>query len=132
MSAETQESQQIRAMSTSAPKPLHPVEVIQAETELLISWNDGHRSAYQFSDLRQACPCALCRKVQRDLAAKGGPEVPLQVLSTAGPVTLIKVEQVGRYALKFHWSDGHQAGIYRYEYLRGLCPCGACASGEPA
>ena len=119
-------------MSTPVPEPLHPVEVIQAETELRISWNDGHRSAYSLSDLRQACPCALCRKVGRDQAAKGGPEVSLKVFPAAGPATLVKVEQVGRYALKFHWSDGHQAGIYRYEYLRGLCPCGACASREPA
>lgn len=119
-------------MSTPVPEPLHPVEVIQAETELRISWNDGHRSAYAYSHLRQACPCALCRKVRRDHAAKGSREVPLKVLPVAGPVQLAKVEHVGRYALKFHWSDGHQAGIYRYEYLRGLCPCGACASGEPA
>ena len=28
---------------------------------------------------------------------------------------------VGRYALNFRWSDGHETGIYSFRYLRGLC-----------
>jgi DUF971 family protein len=29
-----------------------------------------------------------------------------------------KAEMVGNYALKLHFSDGHDAGIYTFEYLR--------------
>jgi DUF971 family protein len=28
---------------------------------------------------------------------------------------------VGRYALNFRWSDGHETGIYSFQYLRDLC-----------
>jgi len=27
---------------------------------------------------------------------------------------------VGRYALSFRWSDGHETGIYSFRYLREL------------
>jgi DUF971 family protein len=28
---------------------------------------------------------------------------------------------VGRYALTFRWSDGHETGIYSFRLLRELC-----------
>ncbi|MET0650727.1 MAG: DUF971 domain-containing protein, partial [Pyrinomonadaceae bacterium] len=28
---------------------------------------------------------------------------------------------VGRYALNFRWSDGHDTGIYSFRYLREIC-----------
>jgi len=30
---------------------------------------------------------------------------------------------VGRYAVQIAWTDGHDSGIYTFEYLRELCPC---------
>jgi len=38
----------------------------------------------------------------------------------------LAIDAVGTYAIHFEWSDGHGAGIYSYEYLRGLCPCPEC------
>ena len=37
------------------------------------------------------------------------------------------IRYVGRYALRFDWSDGHETGIYPWDLLRRLCPCGECA-----
>jgi DUF971 family protein len=37
---------------------------------------------------------------------------------------------VGRYALSFHWNDGHQSGIYSWEYLRRVCQCEECKQRE--
>jgi DUF971 family protein len=28
--------------------------------------------------------------------------------------------------VRFEWSDGHNTGIYSYEYLRAICPCETC------
>jgi DUF971 family protein len=28
---------------------------------------------------------------------------------------------VGNYALKIHWSDGHNTGLYTWDHLRRLC-----------
>jgi DUF971 family protein len=33
---------------------------------------------------------------------------------------------VGRYAINFTFSDAHSAGIFTWEYLRGLCACADC------
>jgi DUF971 family protein len=38
----------------------------------------------------------------------------------------VSVTAVGNYALSFGWSDGHDSGIYTFEYLRKLCPCAQC------
>jgi DUF971 family protein len=39
----------------------------------------------------------------------------------------LSIDSVGRYAIRFHWSDGHSTGIYTFEHLRELCPCPICA-----
>jgi DUF971 family protein len=37
-----------------------------------------------------------------------------------------EVSQVGNYALRFKWNDGHEAGIYSWDYLRRVCDCESC------
>ena len=34
-----------------------------------------------------------------------------------------EVKPVGKYAISFHWNDGHEHGIYSWKYLREHCPC---------
>ena len=36
-------------------------------------------------------------------------------------VTIERIETVGNYALQFHFSDGHDSGIYSWGYLHELC-----------
>ncbi len=36
-------------------------------------------------------------------------------------VTIERMESVGNYALQFHFSDGHDSGIYSWDYLYSLC-----------
>ncbi len=88
-------------------------------THLRIEWADGHRSDFPPRLLRIACACAGCvdeltgRQILRE------EDVPADV----APLT---IEYVGRYALRFDWSDGHATGIFPFAYLRGLCPCAGC------
>jgi DUF971 family protein len=35
-------------------------------------------------------------------------------------LTIADISIVGRYALNFRWSDGHETGIYSFRYLREL------------
>ena len=45
------------------------------------------------------------------------------------PVTeaqLVSVEGVGRYAVRLIWADGHETGMYPYEYLRELAELPEC------
>jgi DUF971 family protein len=36
------------------------------------------------------------------------------------------VEPAGRYAVVFHWNDGHSSGIYSWDFLRRHCQCDEC------
>jgi DUF971 family protein len=49
-------------------------------------------------------------------------EVPLRQGQSA---ELERMETVGNYALQPVWKDGHNYGIYSWEYLREMCPCPA-------
>jgi DUF971 family protein len=39
---------------------------------------------------------------------------------------MLAVEQVGNYAIRINWSDGHNSGIYSYEHFRRICRCEEC------
>ncbi|MDH3844956.1 MAG: DUF971 domain-containing protein, partial [Myxococcales bacterium] len=41
------------------------------------------------------------------------------------------IQQVGNYAVRLVWGDGHQTGIYSYRFLRELCACSSCVGGDP-
>jgi DUF971 family protein len=98
-------------------------------TGIDIEWKDGHRSVYSFPFLRDACPCALCNEErEKDGRQPGDPLKPvagaLPIFKAAARPT--EVEPVGKYAIRFSWNDGHQHGIYSWQYLREHCPCAEC------
>jgi len=85
-----------------------------------ISWNDGQGSEYSWDALRAACPCAGCRGGHESMGA--APDVTVFSLTPVQNFTLDRVELSGNYALQLHWSDGHNSGIYSWEYLREMQP----------
>jgi DUF971 family protein len=96
---------------------------------LQVDWGDGHHSALPLVLLRHKCPCASCR------TRREAPADPFRVLSASEAVAvpeLSDIEPVGRYAIKLVWADGHNTGIFSFEYLRGLCPCPECTSARTA
>ena len=100
-----------------------PTEVrrLPEEGRLRITWSDGHVGEYDYGYLRGYCPCAGCQGHTADAIRYHRPP---------GEVTPVSIQPVGNYALSIHWSDGHSTGIYRFDFLRRLCPCPACA-GDP-
>jgi DUF971 family protein len=74
-----------------------------------ITWSDGVRCIYPNEILRGYCPCAHCQ-------GHGGTInfVP------GGNSELRDLQPVGNYALALKWGDGHETGIYTFEYLRSL------------
>jgi DUF971 family protein len=94
-----------------------------------IDWADGHRSAWSFAWLREACPCATCIEERAQEGRKPGqPKAkPTAVLPMyTPPPKPASAHAVGRYAIQFNWLDGHSGGIYSWEYLRRSCPCREC------
>lgn len=94
-----------------------PTEInhIKARGVVRVSWDDGHVGEYDEAYLRGYCPCALCQGHGAQLRFIEVPDAKLTAI--AG---------VGNYAIELYWHDGHSTGIYTYDYLRSLCPCGAC------
>jgi DUF971 family protein len=91
---------------------------------LAIEWDDGHQSEYPLAGLRAACPCAQCKGGHEHMGDAGSPEMLQQPLPPGAVGELAGLEQVGSYALQPVWKDGHSYGIYSWDYLRQLCPCG--------
>jgi DUF971 family protein len=116
------------------PTSTNPKEITvsREKREVHIRWQDGHESVYGFDLLRRECPCALCTDQRSKQSATGG--LGLTVLSgpvlRAGQIQVTEVKTVGRYAINFVWSDGHDSGIYSYGFLREACPCPTCRGGR--
>jgi len=123
------------------PIPLHagrkPTSVkvhVSTNAGVDITWSDGHASHYDFVYLREQCPCATCND-ERDKKASLAEASTAFASSPALPMFKPKprataATQVGNYAIQLSFSDGHSTGIYSYDYLRFICPCGECASAS--
>ena len=94
-----------------------------------ITWADGHSSHYDFTYLRDQCPCATCN----DERAKKDSMPPATNLLSSPLLPMYKPKpraqaatQVGNYAVQISFTDGHSTGIFSYDYLRTLCQCEEC------
>ena len=92
-------------------------------SRLVIRWKDGHTSVYLPRYLRLVCPCAGCVDEMTGERMLVPSMIPEGVYPHA-------IHYVGRYALQFVWSDGHDTGLYAFETLRNLCACDECLAGE--
>jgi DUF971 family protein len=125
-----QEDRENEQMPSDAVTP-KKVRVKKTEgTGVEIDWKDGHQSAWNFAWLRNACPCATCHEDREKTGRPPGVAKPKEeklLMIYEPPVKPLEVTPVGKYALKFKWSDGHESGIYSWEYLRRMCQCEICA-----
>ncbi|MBU3759495.1 MAG: DUF971 domain-containing protein [Candidatus Omnitrophica bacterium] len=90
------------------------------EDAVLFLWFDGHRSLYNFRQLRVNCRCARCVDEWTGVRILREEAIPQDL-------HLRSFETVGRYGVKYRWSDGHDTGIYAFDDLRRSCPCNRCA-----
>ena len=84
-----------------------------------IIWSDGHLARYTVRNLRLECHCAHC-------VDEWTREKLLKDESIPQDIKPLRIETVGRYALRINWSDGHNTGIYTFDSLRKLCECAKC------
>jgi len=132
----SRENEENRALQRAAVTP-EKVRVLLSEGKgLEIQWKDGHKSAWSFAWLRNACPCATCVEEREQQGRKPGDSKSksTQLLPMyAPPPKPSSVIPVGRYALQFNWLEGHSSGIYSWEYLRRNCRCSewTLASADP-
>ena len=93
----------------------HAVKAVQltAEGLLSIQWADDTEALLTPRTLRQACPCASC------VEEWTGKQI-LDPASVPDNITLDQLQPVGRYALRFVFSDSHGSGLYGFDTLRKL------------
>ena len=84
-----------------------------------IDWADGTTVVYPHRVLRGFCPCAACQ----------GHQGPVTFRDGAYDLELTAIEEVGSYAVRLTWGDGHSTGIYSFAFLRALA---AACVGDPA
>jgi DUF971 family protein len=96
---------------------MRPADIQQIGGELAIKWDDGGESFIALEKLRRRCPCAGCQG-EPDVMGQihKGPEEPL----TPPSFQLRRMVNVGGYGIQPVWADGHDSGIYSFDYLRKL------------
>lgn len=96
---------------------MRPIDLQPIGNELAVKWDDGAESFIPLETLRRACPCAGC-KGEMDVMGNlyRGPEKSL----TPRSFELVRIGQVGGYAIQPHWADGHSTGLFSFDYLRSL------------
>jgi len=91
---------------------VQPVDIAHSlsKNALVITWDDGLATELPIPYLRAWCPCAGCQ----------GHGVEIHFLPTASDISATGVYEMGAYAIGIRFSDGHDAGIFSWTWLRQL------------
>ena len=98
-------------LEVRAPRGAQRMEILFA---------DDHLAEYPHDILSGFCPCAVCQ----------GHQGPIRFIP-GGNTQLADIAEVGDYALRLTWADGHSTGIYTFKFLRALCRCEECEKADP-
>lgn len=93
-------------VTTSEPTA---VDYQQQERRLVLTYADGHSYTFSAEFLRVMSPSAEVKGHGQPILQAGKCEVKIW-----------KIEPVGRYALKLSFDDGHDTGLYSWDYLAHL------------
>lgn len=86
---------------------------------LVIEFDDGSKREYSPGELRKACPCATCR--EKKSGGTGSPAMlPVLSIEEARPLAISSMRPVGNYAYNIAFSDGHDSGIFTFDFLTDL------------
>lgn len=95
---------------------LAPANIQIIGNEIAIAWNDGAESYYTFDYLRFISPSAENQGEVDILGVKHGGNAGVDPRFIG--VRVLRWAIVGNYAIRFDFSDGHNSGLYSYDYLR--------------
>ena len=87
------------------------IKVKRKSRTLEVAWEDGTRYALPFEYLRVHSPSA-------EIRGHAGGEGKLELAKEA--VLITQVEPIGVYAVRLHFDDGHNTGLFSWDYLREL------------
>ncbi|MCU7919715.1 MAG: DUF971 domain-containing protein [Candidatus Thiodiazotropha sp. (ex Epidulcina cf. delphinae)] len=95
-----------------ADKP-HPVEIkVHQQSRFLdIAFDDGAHFAL---------PCEYLRVYSPSAETRGHSPATAKLEKGKERVTITRIEPVGQYAIKIFFDDGHDSGLYDWQYLYNL------------
>ena len=96
---------------------MRAVDIQHIGSELAIRWDDGTEDFFLLEKLRRACPCAGCHG-EMDILGNVYKNPDKVLMATA--FELRRFVPVGGYAIQLHWADGHNSGIFAFDYLKRL------------
>ncbi|QDG50331.1 DUF971 domain-containing protein [Persicimonas caeni] len=93
----------------------HPTEIRALEDEgiLRIKFSDDEEFDYDTVILRGYCPCAVCQ-------GHGSRPLKWNPPKRKSQIVVDDIGQVGNYAMCIAWEDGHNTGVYSWEFLREI------------
>lgn len=96
---------------------MRPLDIQWIGQEMALKWDDGAEQFLPLETLRRFCPCAACMG-EKDIfgTTYRPPERPYG----PGAFELAGLHPVGGYAVQPVWRDGHNTGIYSWEWLRRI------------
>lgn len=95
---------------------MKPTNIQLIGTDLAILWDDGHESYFPASFLRQHSPSAQNIGEKDIFGNQYGGDGPKEFPE----VRLESWDLVGNYAMRPTFSDGHQTGLFSWDYLREI------------
>ena len=84
----------------------------KSAAQLVMELEDGVSITIPYKRLREESPSAEVR------GHGGGPRPPQRPVPD--DISVTRADPVGRYAVRIVFSDGHDTGLYSWDYLAGL------------
>lgn len=97
-------------LTPDTPKPTD-IRLHQASRKLEISFNDGAQFTW---------PCEFLRVYSPSAEVRGHGPGQEKLETGKEDVNIVGIEPVGQYAIKLTFSDGHDTGLYSWDYLYDL------------
>ena len=90
----------------------------EKEKLFIVTWQCGRITSFPMAFLRKNCPCATCK----DASKENKPKDPFKLLPSdpKDPDQAMRIDPVGRYAIRISWADGHATGLYSFDVLKDL------------
>jgi len=87
------------------------INLHQQSRVLELTYDDGARFSL---------PCEYLRVLSPSAEVRGHSPATAKLQVGKEQVGITKLEQIGSYALKIHFNDGHHSGLYDWQYLYKL------------
>jgi DUF971 family protein len=94
---------------------------LDRERGLTVTWPDDTTTFYPIAYLRKMSPSADMREIRDQMDSNPLAVIP-EGVADLDSVTAEDAELVGNYAIRIRFSDGHETGIFSWNYLRSIAP----------